>query len=251
MGAQLFFKNDKLLINEVTYHIQTETRGRAESPVIQTLIFSGGRIVDRLRCEVSADNGSTPGDGLFLQLLNQQHRTAIDRLRREHYRQSQRRTRKAARHFLCQTSEIIMSEAAEELEGFKGMTVTGRDGYILVRFSPGRSLTFCTNCANRFALVQGLMDRSLQDLGRNQLVENLITHAAGWIIHRPIEGTRLKLGIEVDGSAVLGNLRLVARKTSAKLGAVFEDHYPDERFERGNCPDTCAEGSRRRRGQPA
>lgn len=251
MGAQLFFKNDKLLIDEVTYHIQTETRGRAESPVIQTLVFSGGRIVDRLRREVTADCGATSGDGLFLQLLNQQHRTAIDRLRREHHRQSQRRTRKAARQVLCQTCEIVLTEAAEELDGLRGMTVTARDGYILVRYSPGRSLSFCTNHAYRFALVQGLVDRSLQDLGRNQLVENLITHGEGWIIHRPIEGTRLKLGIEVDGSAVLGNLRLVARKTSAKLGAVFEDHYPDERVDRGACLDACVEGSRRSSGRPA
>jgi hypothetical protein len=69
--------NTDVLGNGVTYHVQTEDRG-AKSPVIDTLIYSGGKIVERMSTPY---NVQIISQGEIEELVRNQHRSIVESIR--------------------------------------------------------------------------------------------------------------------------------------------------------------------------
>lgn len=227
MLDQLHFRNDKLNLDDAVYHVQTETRLLGNNSIIQTLIFSGGRILDRRRTEL-VDRGAAAGDAEFIELLNQQHGSALRHLRHNHHRRYRRRRRLKARDEAGSIARGLLAEAAEELDSLQRITVVGRDGVTLTTYPEPAPSVQSDVRSMRFALLMGLIRNSLRHLGTEPLVENLVSYRGGRFLARRIEQTKLSVLFEVNDELLLGNLRLVARKTSAKLGAVYEELYPGD-----------------------
>lgn len=227
MLDQLHFRNDKLNLDDAVYHVQTETRLLGDNSIIQTLIFSGGRVLDRRRTEL-VDRGAAAGDDDFIELLNQQHGSALRRIRHNHHRRYRHRRRLKARSEANSIARGFLAEAAEELDSLQRVVVVGHDGVTLATYPEPAPSSQPDVRSTRFALIIGLIRNSLRHLGTEPLQENLVSYRGGRFLARRIEQTKLSVLFEVNDELMLGNLRLVARKTSAKLGAVYEELYPDD-----------------------
>jgi len=72
--------NTDVVHDERTFHVQTEDRGK-ENPVIETLIYEGGRILDaRQRRYLQPDGPPLPPDRVAV-LLERQHQAVVRDIR--------------------------------------------------------------------------------------------------------------------------------------------------------------------------
>lgn len=73
----IFGFNTDVQVNDVTYHVQTEDRG-AKNPVIDSMIYVGGKIVERVRTPYSP--AATPQEEIET-LVRNQHRELVESIR--------------------------------------------------------------------------------------------------------------------------------------------------------------------------
>jgi hypothetical protein len=69
--------NDNIEIDGEVYHVQSETRGDADSPYIVTLVFVAGGIVYRRKTEWLGAVDTDEALAQFKELLLDQHRSVI------------------------------------------------------------------------------------------------------------------------------------------------------------------------------
>jgi hypothetical protein len=73
-----------------TFHVQTEDRG-AGNPIIETLIYEGGRILDARRRDYRTEAGNGMGEGRLSTLLERQHQNVVRDIRLGKYDPPERR----------------------------------------------------------------------------------------------------------------------------------------------------------------
>ena len=73
----IFGFNTDVHVNDTTYHVQTEDRG-AKNPIVDSMIYVGGKIVDRVRTPYDAD--AVPQAGIEAMVRNQ-HRQLVEAIR--------------------------------------------------------------------------------------------------------------------------------------------------------------------------
>jgi len=119
-------------------------------------------------------------------------------------------------------AQQILEEAAKEIDGLIGMSVTGMDGIpIAITSTTDVPLDVQESIGVKFALVMSLVRKSLSEVGMPALEENLIEHKGGWMLSRFIGESNFYLGMAVTKNSVLGNVRMVAKKTADKLVSVL------------------------------
>lgn len=73
----IFGFNTDVHVNDVTYHVQTEDRG-ARNPVVDSVIYVGGKIVDRVRTPYSPE-AATQAE--IETMVRNQHRAVLESIR--------------------------------------------------------------------------------------------------------------------------------------------------------------------------
>ncbi|MBI2817874.1 MAG: hypothetical protein HYX72_13145 [Acidobacteria bacterium] len=73
----IFGFNTDVHVNDTTYHVQTEDRG-AKKPIVDSMIYVGGKIVDRVRTPY--DVGTVPQAEIEAMVRNQ-HRQLVEAIR--------------------------------------------------------------------------------------------------------------------------------------------------------------------------
>lgn len=76
--------NTDVLFEGTIYHVQSEDRG-AENPILDTLIYCGGRILDQVKTDYSEELGPEPEERDVMRRLETQHREYVRRARQGHY----------------------------------------------------------------------------------------------------------------------------------------------------------------------
>jgi hypothetical protein len=87
--------NTDVLFQGVTYHVQTEDKGPA-NPLILTLVYKGGEILAAKRLNYSDKISGPDDEATIAALLEEQHKTVMDDVRKGKYAPS--------------TSETIMQD---------------------------------------------------------------------------------------------------------------------------------------------
>jgi len=72
--------NTDVVHDERTFHVQTEDRGK-ENPIIETLIYEGGRILDARQRRYGEPGGAAPDADQVSTLLERQHQTVVRDIR--------------------------------------------------------------------------------------------------------------------------------------------------------------------------
>jgi hypothetical protein len=76
--------NTDVLFEGTTYHVQSEDRG-ADNPILDTLIYCGGRILDQVKTDYSEELGPEAEEREVMRRLEAQHREYVRRARQGHY----------------------------------------------------------------------------------------------------------------------------------------------------------------------
>jgi len=76
--------------DERTFHVQTEDRG-ADNPIIETLIYEGGRILDARRRNYGEEAGAGLDEARLSTLLERQHQNVVRDIRLGKYDPPERR----------------------------------------------------------------------------------------------------------------------------------------------------------------
>jgi predicted regulator of Ras-like GTPase activity (Roadblock/LC7/MglB family) len=119
-------------------------------------------------------------------------------------------------------AQQILEAAGKDIDGMVAMGVVGMDGIHIAQVKSGDiSPEAQENYGVKFALVMSLVRKSLAEIKLPDLEENLVEHGGGWVLSRFIGDTNFYLGVAVSKDAVLGNVRMVAKKTAQKLAEVL------------------------------
>ncbi|MBD3371366.1 MAG: hypothetical protein GF403_01465 [Candidatus Coatesbacteria bacterium] len=118
-------------------------------------------------------------------------------------------------------AQQILQETAKEVDGLLAAGVVGMDGIHIAQVNNGMSSEAQDSYGVKFALVMSLIRKSLTELGISKFEESLVEHDGGWVITRFIGNSNFYLGMAVSKDAVLGNVRMVAKKGAEKLAGVL------------------------------
>ncbi len=72
--------NTDVRFEEHVFHVQTEDRGR-DNPVIDTLVYCGGQILEQIKTDYAATLGTDPAVEDITRMLEAQHREVVRRAR--------------------------------------------------------------------------------------------------------------------------------------------------------------------------
>ncbi|MDY7042073.1 MAG: DUF4388 domain-containing protein [Chloroflexota bacterium] len=115
----------------------------------------------------------------------------------------------------------LVKEMASEVPGFIAAGVAGMDGLPIAEHSVNPDFNM-EAAAAQFALVMKLVQKSVSQLGKDEIEDNLVTTDNAYLLTRLLGDGSYFLSIAVDkGAASLGNVRLMTRQFADDLWAAI------------------------------
>ncbi len=110
--------------NDTTYHIQTEDKG-VNNPIIETLVYVGGQILDSKRTEYSDISGDGDSAEKIQKLMESQHQKLIEKVKSDFYNLEEEEQEEPEEEE--PTEEISSQTAKEASESVPGEKEEGFD----------------------------------------------------------------------------------------------------------------------------